>query len=62
MIFAVNQTIVKFCAESEYDIYFSQELLENVQIEMVILVASNMHTAYNTISFRNDVPQGSFLV
>ena len=33
MIFAVNQTIVKFCAESEYDIYFSQELLENVQIE-----------------------------
>ena len=55
-------TLVKCCAESEYDIYLSQELLENVQIEMVILVASNMHTAYNTISFRNDVPQGSFLV
>ena len=26
-------TLVKCCAESEYDIYFSQELLENVQIE-----------------------------
>ena len=29
LIFAVNQTIVKFWAESEYDIYFFQELLEN---------------------------------
>ena len=33
LIFAIYQSIVKFYAESEYDVYFFQKLLENVQIE-----------------------------
>ena len=32
-MFAIYQFIVKFYAESEYDVYFFQKLLENVQIE-----------------------------
>ena len=33
LIFAIYQSIVKFYAESEYDVYFFQKLLDNVQIE-----------------------------
>ena len=32
-MFAIYQFIVKFYAESEYDVYCFQKLLENVQIE-----------------------------
>ena len=33
LIFAIYQPIVKFYAESEYDVYFFQKLWDNVEIE-----------------------------